>query len=183
MKSVNIKLIFVFFFLGVESEQLYAESMPENQIGGMPLSRLDFNDIRPHDNDIGGHNVNRNIFTASSNAVALSEISPYRMSSGGYRRPNGESDHGYSTMTPHEDSEHMCFAMAEPLISNKRLSVSDSTSINTSVSSPSNYNNPCVPLTNDKSAGIATAITILPPTSPFHIQAPVTVHHPMEAST
>ncbi|XP_022246418.1 VWFA and cache domain-containing protein 1-like isoform X1 [Limulus polyphemus] len=34
-------------------------------------------------------------------------VSPYRASST-YRRPaGGESDHGYSTMTPHEDSEHM----------------------------------------------------------------------------
>lgn len=32
-------------------------------------------------------------------------VSPYRMSSGYRRPPTGDSDHGYSTMTPHEDTE------------------------------------------------------------------------------
>lgn len=32
-------------------------------------------------------------------------ISPYRMSTGYQRPPTGDSDHGYSTMTPHEDTE------------------------------------------------------------------------------
>lgn len=37
-------------------------------------------------------------------SVAVS-VSPYRMSSGYRRPPTGDSDHGYSTMTPHEDTE------------------------------------------------------------------------------
>ena len=43
-------------------------------------------------------------------------ISPYRVNTS-YRRPTGgESDHGYSTMTPHEDSEQASTTCLEPLI-------------------------------------------------------------------
>lgn len=43
-------------------------------------------------------------------------ISPYRVNTS-YRRPaGGDSDHGYSTMTPHEDSEHASLPCLEPLI-------------------------------------------------------------------
>ncbi len=43
-------------------------------------------------------------------------ISPYRVNTT-YRRPTGgESDHGYSTMTPHEDSEQASTTCLEPLI-------------------------------------------------------------------
>lgn len=38
------------------------------------------------------------------NSVVVN-VSPYRMSSGYRRPPTGDSDHGYSTMTPHEDTE------------------------------------------------------------------------------
>ncbi|XP_014679119.1 PREDICTED: VWFA and cache domain-containing protein 1-like [Priapulus caudatus] len=42
-------------------------------------------------------------------------VSPYRINTT-YRRPLGaDSDHGYSTMTPHEDSEH-CGPHADPLM-------------------------------------------------------------------
>lgn len=42
-------------------------------------------------------------------------VSPYRVNTG-YRRPaGGDSDHGYSTMTPHEDSEHAA-SFVEPLL-------------------------------------------------------------------
>lgn len=42
-------------------------------------------------------------------------VSPYRVNTG-YRRPaGGDSDHGYSTMTPHEDSEHTA-SYVEPLL-------------------------------------------------------------------
>lgn len=42
-------------------------------------------------------------------------VSPYRVNTG-YRRPaGGDSDHGYSTMTPHDDSEHTA-SYVEPLL-------------------------------------------------------------------
>lgn len=46
-------------------------------------------------------------------------VSPYRVNTS-YRRPaGGDSDHGYSTMTPHEDSEHASLPCLEPLIVGK----------------------------------------------------------------
>ncbi|XP_057341737.1 VWFA and cache domain-containing protein 1 [Microplitis mediator] len=41
-------------------------------------------------------------------------ISPYRVSTNYRRPPGGDSDHGYSTMTPHDDTEQQSFA--EPLL-------------------------------------------------------------------
>ena len=56
--------------------------------------------------------------TGQSNQIlhidGIAPISPYRVNTG-YKRPaGGDSDHGYSTMTPHDDSETL--ASAEPLM-------------------------------------------------------------------
>lgn len=61
-------------------------------------------------------------------------ISPYYVSTS-YRRPvtTAESDYGYSTMTPHDESEHLSLAPIE--IDSLEDDTSDATSINTSVSS------------------------------------------------
>lgn len=95
------------------------------------------------------------------------------------------SDPGYSTMTPHDDSDHACFTLVEPLIDNKcsNQSIPDSASFNTEP--PSSSLNFC------QNAGIKSLDGFSSPTktqcgqtsdlaSPHHIQAPVTVHHPME---
>lgn len=56
-------------------------------------------------------------------------ISPYRVNTT-YRRPaGGDSDHGYSTMTPHEDSEQASTACLEPLIIGRDRYRPSSTSI------------------------------------------------------
>ncbi|XP_001603244.1 VWFA and cache domain-containing protein 1 [Nasonia vitripennis] len=44
----------------------------------------------------------------------IAPISPYRVSTNYRRPPGGDSDHGYSTMTPHDDSEQQNFS--EPLL-------------------------------------------------------------------
>lgn len=150
---------------------------------GLPLSRLDYDTILPHNglgNDIGDK---RNI------TGVISSDSPYRTNY--FRRlPNGESDHGYSTMTPHDDSDHACFALVEPLINNKcsTQSISDSASsvFNTeppNTTSSLNYGPNSI---NKSLDGFTSSIkTQCEQTSelasPHHIQAPVTVHHPMEA--
>lgn len=146
---------------------------------GLPLSRLDYDIIMPHNglgNDIGDKRNNIGTITSES---------PYRSANYFRRLPNGESDHGYSTMdqysmTPHDDSDHACFTLVEPLINNKssNQSISDSTSFNTE---PSNLHG-C----SNKTDGFASPVkTHYKPNSelasPHHIQAPVTVHHPMEA--
>lgn len=214
-------------------EHLYGDSAAEHNNCGVPMSRFDYDDIILPDDDCGGGggggggpgaaNLSGNrlecnryrtaLMSADGNNVCgVADVSPYRMNGGGYRRPtNGESDHGYSTMTPHEDSEHQCFALAEPLINNKkRLSVSDSMSIDTSISSPTTqqqlqemgkptmttqlpFNGPAAAfevsvslaplphIENGKQSHTNNGMTMLMTMSPHHIQAPVTVHHPMEA--
>ena len=64
-------------------------------------------------------------FTGHTNFVLATfnenpaSISPYRVNTS-YRRPaGGDSDHGYSTMTPHEDSEHASLPCLEPLLIGK----------------------------------------------------------------
>lgn len=61
-------------------------------------------------------------------------LSPYYVSTS-YRRPvtTTDSDYGYSTMTPHDESEHLSLAPVE--IDSLEDDTSDATSINTSVSS------------------------------------------------
>ena len=64
------------------------------------------------------------IFSGHTNFVLSTfenpaSISPYRVNTG-YRRPaGGDSDHGYSTMTPHEDSEHASIPCLEPFVVGK----------------------------------------------------------------
>lgn len=169
---------------GDTAEHLYAESFQENY--GMPLSRLDYKDTCQHDdqNDMNGTGNQRLIINSStSNSIIISDISPYRIATN-YRRPNGDSDHGYSTMTPHEDSEHIGFNLAEPLMQNnqKRYSMSDSASINTSVSSPHNYHLNLIPIDRPKHAFVPQQ-TVLPLALPSnHYEVAVDVHRHMEAS-
>lgn len=124
-------------------EQFYMDSMQEENYG-LPLSRFNFDDCQAYDDPPGGgHSGGGYDHTAAQRSLMnAADISPYHMSTGSsYRRPpNGESDHGYSTMTPHEDSsDHQCFTLAEPLLLNdKRHSKSDTMSISTSISSPTN---------------------------------------------
>lgn len=120
-------------------EQFYVDSVQEENYG-LPLSRFNFDDCKAHDEPpMGGYDHT----AAQRQLMHAADISPYHMSSGSsyYRRPpNGESDHGYSTMTPHEDSsDQQCFTLAEPLLlHDKRHSKSDTMSISTSISSPTN---------------------------------------------
>ncbi|RWS12904.1 VWFA and cache domain-containing protein 1-like protein [Dinothrombium tinctorium] len=69
-------------------------------------------------------------------------VSPYRLNPGYRRPPGGDSDHGYSTMTPHEDSEHVGPPFIEPLFISKdkyktiRGSTQSVTSASSRASSP-----------------------------------------------
>ena len=67
-------------------------------------------------------------------------VSPYRMSTS-YRRPaGGDSDHGYSTMTPHEDSEHASLPCSEPFISDRYKPVSYAITKSYALPPPPSYN-------------------------------------------
>ncbi|KFB42960.1 hypothetical protein ZHAS_00010834 [Anopheles sinensis] len=138
------------------SEQLY-DDLVVDHCHGLPLSRFDLDDGSPSDDcDIGRTNAKQNLLMNgqhNANYMIIPNVaSPYQMSAD-YRRPNGaggggSSDHGYSTMTHHEESEHLCLSNVDPQVAptghaaghagagGKRLSMSDSASISTSVSSP-----------------------------------------------
>ncbi|XP_053677725.1 VWFA and cache domain-containing protein CG16868 [Anopheles nili] len=138
------------------SDQLY-DDLVADLCHGLPLSRFDLDDGSPSDDcDIGRTNAKQNLLLNgqhNANYMIIPNVaSPYQMSSD-YRRPNGgggggSSDHGYSTMTHHEESEHLCLSNVDPQgiptahgsgghgASGKRHSISDSASISTSVSSP-----------------------------------------------
>lgn len=95
-------------------------------------------------------------------------VSPYRVVTG-YRRPHaaGGSDQGYSTMTPHEDSEATAFSVNDPII------LSDDTKSDVSCPLPAKIK-PRL-LIGD------LAMTVLP-CGKNSVIAPVTVHRHMEAS-
>uniref|UniRef100_A0A182QHN0 VWFA domain-containing protein n=1 Tax=Anopheles farauti TaxID=69004 RepID=A0A182QHN0_9DIPT len=136
------------------SEQLY-DDLVADHCHGLPLSRFDLDDGGPFDDcDISRTNAKQNLLLngqQNANYMIIPNVaSPYQMSAD-YRRPNGgggggSSDHGYSTMTHHEESEHLCLSNVDPQgiatahagvgAGGKRLSMSDSASISTSVSSP-----------------------------------------------
>lgn len=187
--------IFITLFSG--SEQLYVDYLPAQHNFGLPISLLDYDSIIPHSNGMD----------KSDNSIILqSDASPYCMPAGNFRQPNGESDYGYSTMTPHEDSDHICFNLVEPLISSKRSNVSTSDSLSTNADrlispntpSPVNhihqhyhhhYHNHHLRHPNPKQRDSYISplehcdnngTTLL--SSPHQIQAPVTVHKEMEAS-
>ncbi|KAK0046626.1 VWFA and cache domain-containing protein 1 isoform X1 [Biomphalaria pfeifferi] len=63
--------------------------------------------------DVSAGECHTNFVLASFENPA--SVSPYRVNTS-YRRPaGGDSDHGYSTMTPHEDSEHASMPCLDPL--------------------------------------------------------------------
>lgn len=83
--------------------------------GGLRMSQLD-NEL-DRDADDTTAVVSRELGLAGVDNVAI--VSPYRVNTS-YRRPaGGDSDHGYSTMTPHEDSEHTT-SYVEPLLVTRR---------------------------------------------------------------
>lgn len=90
----------------------YISTLPENQ--NRISNYYETDDIDPVEEPGIGH-TNFVLSTFENPA----SISPYRVNTG-YRRPaGGDSDHGYSTMTPHEDSEHASIPCLEPLIVGK----------------------------------------------------------------
>ncbi|XP_046344826.2 VWFA and cache domain-containing protein 1-like [Haliotis rufescens] len=91
----------------------YISTLPDNQ-NRMSHYYNEPDDPEPTEEQGAGHT---NFVLASFENPA--SISPYRVNTS-YRRPaGGDSDHGYSTMTPHEDSEHASLPCLEPLLIGK----------------------------------------------------------------
>ena len=84
---------------------------------GLRMSQLD-NEMDEQEMEGDADETTAVVSHEFSLAVGLDNVaivSPYRVNTG-YRRPaGGDSDHGYSTMTPHEDSEHAA-SFVEPLL-------------------------------------------------------------------
>ncbi|KAL3869969.1 hypothetical protein ACJMK2_042589 [Sinanodonta woodiana] len=90
----------------------YINTLPENHNRISNYYEVEEPDV--HDEPGAGHT---NFVLATFDNPA--SVSPYRVNTS-YRRPaGGDSDHGYSTMTPHEDSEHASLPCLEPLIIGK----------------------------------------------------------------
>lgn len=168
-------------------EHLYIDngSMDNNCIGMMQMSRFDY-DEPPIDEQMGS-NLNQSLLNANENAISNIQ-SPYRIATN-YRHPNGytdSSDHGYSTMgTHHDESEHHISINNRQ---NKRFSLSDSASVNTSISSPQHTHPFDITLPspkqtiNSNSSYPSCDQTILSPKklSPHQVIAEVTVHRLMD---
>lgn len=93
----------------------YVTSIADNVVTHHQHSHFDndYDDTEPQEE--------MNPAIAPTNAVVLAsfenvaQISPYRINPA-YRRPGADSDHGYSTMTPQEDSELAGPTYHEPLL-------------------------------------------------------------------
>lgn len=97
-----------------------------------------------------------------ANIEAAAVVSPYRLNPG-YRRPAGggagDSDNGYSTMTVHEDSEHLG---PEPLLLRKGVPASL-----TSISSTSGTSSPVGSSSITKSLPMTASFTTTKTATPF----------------
>ncbi|XP_014215011.1 VWFA and cache domain-containing protein 1 [Copidosoma floridanum] len=104
--------------------------------------------------------------------AAVPVVSPYRVSSGYRRAPQADSDHGYSTMTPHDDSEQHNFS--EPLLvlaNGPNDGPVPTTASVTALESPATSSSTIVP---SPTTNIAS--------SPHRVIAAVTVHRNMETN-
>lgn len=162
-------------------EHLYVDSQDNNCIGMMQMSRFDYDDHPMEENPEMGNSLNQSLLNTNENAIVQS---PYRIATN-YRHPNGytdSSDHGYSTMgTQHDDSEHHISLNRY----NKRFSLSDSASINTSISSPQNnqpYDLPIHSRHGMRPPSDQTQILSPKKLSPNQVIAEVIVHRMMEST-
>ncbi|KAG5317114.1 CAHD1 protein, partial [Acromyrmex heyeri] len=135
-------------YLGLEHQCLHIHTSPDT----LRMTHID-GDPEPAELD----QIKNNLDCLVRDNVA--RISPYRVSTNYRRPPGGDSDHGYSTMTPHDDSEQQTFA-SEPLLAVENDVESD--------------------LTKQSGIGVPSPTTYLG--SPHHVLAPVTVHRDMETN-
>lgn len=171
-------------------EHLYIDngSMDNNCIGMMQMSRFDYDEGPPIDEQMGS-NLNQSLLNSNENAIISSIQSPYRVSTN-YRHPNytDSSDHGYSTMDTNANANGHSSSLSNH--QNKRFSLSDTASLDTSVSSPHHTQSYELPLPsksfskNSPTFFPSSDQTILSPkklsSSPNQVIAEVTVHRLMD---
>lgn len=165
----------------------YIATLPDNH---MRMNQLD-NDLEEPEHSEDPTSGHTNIVLATFDNPAAS-ISPYRVNTT-YRRPTGgDSDHGYSTMTPHEDSEQASTTCIEPLIIGRdryRPNSSSAPKTTPMLPPPPAHNrrsrSPTPPQTQlpkhatipEQTASLIPGQTTIPETtSPHHVIANVQVH-------
>lgn len=131
---------------GVEHQCLHIHTSPDM----LRMTHLE-GDVEPMELEQSKNNLDSLI------RDGIAPISPYRVSTNYRKPPGGDSDHGYSTMTPHDDSEQQTFA--EPLLV-----------VGSNTEPDLRRHSTCLP----------SPTTNL--SSPYHVLAPVTVHCNMEAN-
>ncbi|XP_053982206.1 VWFA and cache domain-containing protein 1 [Hylaeus volcanicus] len=131
---------------GVEHQCLHIHTSPDM----LRMTHLE-GDVEPMELDQTKNNLDSLI------RDGIAPISPYRVSTNYRKPPGGDSDNGYSTMTPHDDSEQQTFV--EPLLVVGNNTESDLRRRSICLPSPTTHLG-----------------------SPHHILAPVTVHCNMEAN-
>lgn len=148
---------------------LYVQDMRE---GNVRMSQLD----NEADEGRDAMSVQKPISNGGAllaNIEAAAVVSPYRLNPG-YRRPaggGGDSDNGYSTMTAHEDSEHLG---PDPLLLGKGVPASlTSISSTSGTSSPVGSNSITKSLPMTGTASLMTKTTTTPFESSFNTQAQV----------
>ncbi|XP_046405658.1 VWFA and cache domain-containing protein 1 isoform X2 [Ischnura elegans] len=150
----------------------YLSSVPETAVR---MSQLDneVDDIDSHEESVSGNNILLNRQEPIAVPDSGLPISPYRVNTGYRRPPGGDSDHGYSTMTPHEDSEHT----AEPLLLLLPPPPPDAERRRTTPSlSPPSSSRASSPMPQPVAgASPPPQMTVLPE-QPHRMLAPVTVH-------
>lgn len=168
--GVCLGLVFLFFcyrsYTSPSIERFYHTSAHENQVRMSDVNVSDdYRDVDNHQDKL------------LQDTKKLEPVSPYCVSTG-YRRPPtvADSDHGYSTMTPHDESEHLSFAPLE--LDSLEDDISDATSINTSVSS----RQPQVKLQRSKLQELLPDTHLANVPHRNYIIAPVTVHRNMETT-
>ncbi|XP_059470821.1 VWFA and cache domain-containing protein 1 [Neocloeon triangulifer] len=100
----------------------YMSSVPETAVRMSTLDNEVDDEDSPSQTDTNAQQQQQQILLEE----LPSAISPYRVSTNYRRPPGGDSDHGYSTMTPHDDSEHT--PCAEPLLLAKPVRTSSNSS-------------------------------------------------------
>lgn len=174
---IGIALVLTLLFFCYRSytsqavERFYLTSTQENQVR---MSDLNISDDY--------HELDNHQDKLLQDSKKPEVISPYCVSTA-YRRPPTvvDSDHGYSTMTPHDESEHLSFAPVE-IDSLEDDCTSDNASINTSLSSKTPQ---MFMLQKNKSKLINSPLTDIQMAAIPNrncIVAPVTVHRNMETT-
>lgn len=166
-------------------EHLYIDSQDNNCIGMMQMSRFDYDEHPMEEHHEMGNSLNQSLLNTNDNAIVSNIQSPYRIATN-YRHPNGytdSSDHGYSTMGTHQDDSEHHMSISNSNRHNKRFSLSDSASVNTSISSPQNNQPYDLSLPVHKfPPSDQTQILSPKKLSPNQIIAEVTVHRIMEST-